>query len=108
MCAYGQGVAAIFNHISHSILIKILIFQSFVKAQMKCASITENFIYNEVPNGDEWRISFVDELIQLRSGNLEVVMPNGEYFTRKEINNFIIMVSSQAADISSFDTFIFS
>ena len=29
-------VVTIFNHISHSILIKILIFQSFVKAKMKC------------------------------------------------------------------------
>ena len=61
---------------------------------LSSTSITENFIYNEVPDGDEWRIGFVDELIQLRSGNLEVVMPNGEYFTRKEINNFISMVSS--------------
>ena len=61
---------------------------------LPATSISDNFIYNEVPDGDEWRIAFVEELIQLRSDNLEVVMPNGEYFTRKEINNFISMVSS--------------
>ena len=56
--------------------------------------VSENFIYNEVPNGEEWRVSFVEELIQLRSGNLEVIMPNNEYFTTQEINKIISMVTS--------------
>ena len=61
---------------------------------LSASSISENFTYNKVPDGEEWRIAFVEELMQLRSGNLEVVMPNGEYFSTKEINKLICMVSS--------------
>ena len=57
-------------------------------------SISENFIYNEVPIGEEWRVAFVEELIQLRSGNLDVFMPNNEYFSTKEINTLIGMVAT--------------
>ena len=61
---------------------------------LSASLISDKFIYNEVPDGEEWRIPFVAELIQLRSGNLEVVMPNGEYFSRKEINELISMITS--------------
>ena len=61
---------------------------------LSASSISENFVYNKVPDGEEWKIAFVEELMQLRSGNLEVVMPNGEYFSTKEINKLICMVSS--------------
>ena len=72
---------------------------------LSASSISENFIYNKVPDGEEWRIAFVEELLQLRSGNLEVVMPNGEYFSKTEINKLICLVSSLAVVINSFDIF---
>ena len=51
-------------------------------------------VYCQIPNGEEWRVDFLKELMLLRKNELETDFGNLPQFTLAEINDIIAFVAT--------------
>ena len=57
--------------------------------QASLNTVSDNIVYREVPDGDEWRLDFLEELIMIRDKELGL---EGGNFSRAEIIELIFVV----------------
>ena len=70
-------------------------FNRYDVTKMDPSCVAKEITYNSVPKESTWRIGFLNELINVRDGNLSVSFPNDEGFSNKEIEDFIYIVATQ-------------
>ena len=56
--------------------------------------VTEKIVYCEVPNGEEWRIDFLKELLLLRKNELETDFGDSPQLSLAEIDDIIDWVAT--------------
>ena len=56
--------------------------------------VADSIVYCEVPVEDDWRITFLEELILLRSNHLELDFVDVSQFSRMEIDDLIYFVAT--------------
>ena len=55
--------------------------------------VADSIIYCEIPNGEEWRVGFLKELMLLRKNELETDFGDLPQFTLAEIDDMIAFVA---------------
>ena len=56
--------------------------------------VADSVVYCKIPNGEEWRVDFLKELMLLRKNELETDFGNLPQFTLAEINDIIAFVAT--------------